>query len=164
MDWQPDPGIEATLNAGTPSKHAVEWRQVKDYLTASFAAHLAQDVEHVWEPLYEDISPTWGFAFGIKSRTPLGGRLSLEWYAVISHNSRGQTVAIVLLFAHDQRAVHFENREYLYFEYAPTVSGLREWQSRGWHSSEVHEWDGYLRLSQICEQKRDELSRDRNDA
>src|SRR5262249_14315563 len=112
-----------------------------------------QEIEAVWEPIYEDISPNWGFSFGIRSRIALGRSLRLEWYGVISHNS-GRTCAIVLLFAQDHRVTHHEGREYLYFEFTPNANGIREWTNRGWASSEMYEWDGYTQLTKVCETMR----------
>lgn len=165
MNWQPDAAIEARLSVAAPTKSAEEWPQIKDYLVASFAAYLGLDIEPVWEPLDECVSPHWSsVSFGIKSRLPLGGPLRLEWYGVISHSSRGHTEALILLFSNDQRVIHHEYREYLYFEFFLAANGHWEWNERGWCSSEMNEWDGYLRLSQICEQKRQEQARGWNDA
>jgi len=149
MTWKPDPTIENLLSPGTTAS-LDQWRAVKDYLLRSFAAFLGQEIDTVWEPLYEDISPGWGFAFGIRSQAALGGPLQVEWYGVISHNGH-HTAAFVLLFAHNERAIHHKNHEYLEFEFQPREDH-RQWVSRGWSSSEVHEWDGYLNLSKICDQ------------
>jgi hypothetical protein len=110
---------------------------------------LGQEIEPVWEPLYEDISPTWGFSFGIRSRSPFAGPLAIELYGVISHGN-GHTCTVVLLFAQDQRLIHFKGEEYLYFELTTTPEGSREWQNRGWYPGDNGEWEGYQRLSEVC--------------
>jgi len=149
MDWQPPPEIEKLLDPGSIGS-ADDWRRLKDYLTRSFAAYLGQEIEPVWEPICEDISPGRGFAFGIRSGPPLGGPLALEWYGVISHGP-GQTRAVVLLFAQDQRVIPIQGREYLAYQFCTTTGGLREWESRGWSTSEMgDEWAGYRRLSEVC--------------
>jgi hypothetical protein len=156
MTWQSDPQLESLLLLASKATHSVEvWKGVKEYLVASFTAFLGQNVEPVWEPLYEDISRTWGFAFGIRSRAALCGPLGLEWYGVISWNSGGSVSATMLLFAHDQRTIQIEGSEFLYFDFALSTDGQRRWLSRGWQSSEMNEWDGYLRLSEVCQQMRD---------
>jgi len=81
-------------------------KQVKQYLAQSFAFYLGQEYKEVWEPIYEDISPNWGFSFGIRSASVLGGPLEMEWYAVISHG-RNATDAYLLLFVNDQRVTSF---------------------------------------------------------
>jgi hypothetical protein len=152
MDWIVSDQIEAMLEAGFVGS-IDDCRRVKDYLAQSFATYLGQDIEPVWEPIYEDISPNWGFSFGIRSSAALGGPLALEWYAVISHG-HGHTQAIVLLFADDERAIQFEEQDYLFFEYMPKTTKARVWQSRGWRTGECGEWDGYQRLSIITKQMR----------
>src|SRR5262245_36488150 len=109
------PEIEKMLDAGSVGS-TDDWRRVKDYLARSFAAYLGQEVEPVWEPLYEDSSPKWGFAFGIRSLSPFAGPLAVEWYGVISHR-HGHTCADVLLFAQDRRIIPAGGNEILYFEF-----------------------------------------------
>jgi hypothetical protein len=148
--WKRDPVIESRLRPGAEAT-IDEWREVKAYLLSSFAAYTGQQVDMVWDPIYQDFTPKWGFAFGIRSRGVLGGPLELEWYGVISHNGR-HTCAFVLLFAQNERAIHHAGREYLYFEYAPDSQNAHAWVKSGWQSSEMHEWDGYRRLTEVCQQ------------
>ena len=146
----PSHEIERLLAGGSVGS-IDNWQCVKDYLAQSFAHYLGQEIESVWEPIYEDISPGWGFSFGIRSRNPFMGPLAIEWYGVISHG-HGHTEALVLLFAQDQRAIQSEGSGYLYFEFITTTEGDRHWQSRGWSSSEMYEWEGYKRLSEVVQQ------------
>ena len=125
-----------------------DWRCVKEYLAASFAAYLGQEFEAVWEPHYGDIRSDYGFSFGIRSRVALGGPLAFEWYAVISHWC-GYTDANVLLFTQDQRTIHFNGTDFLYFELKLSTDGERRWESRGWGSGECGEWEGYQRLTEL---------------
>jgi len=63
------------------------------------------------EPIYEDISPNYGFAFGILLPRRLSAApVALEWYGVISTNGNGHTDATMLLFAQDQRIIHRAGR------------------------------------------------------
>jgi hypothetical protein len=122
---------------------------------------LGQEIEPVWEPIYEDIIHLGEeFSFGIRSRSPSAGPLAIEWYGVISHRPprgphHGHTCADVLLFAQDKRLISFKGEEYLYFELTATPEGFREWQSRGWRSGECGEWEGYQRLSEVCRRMRE---------
>src|SRR5262245_37114989 len=147
MNSQSQREPEDMLAAGSVGSTA-EWRRVKEFLAQSFTSYLGQEIDTIWEPEYEDISPRWGFSFGFRPRYRLGGPLGIEWYGVISHNSRGHTQALVLLFAQDERAIHFEGHECLFFEFMPGQGGLRRWVSRGWNVYE-HEWEGYRRLSEV---------------
>jgi hypothetical protein len=147
MNGRPLPEIEKMLDAGSVGS-TDDWRRVKDYLARSFAEYLGQEIEPVWEPLYEDISPTWGFSFGIRSRNPFAGPLAIEWYGVISYGTH-DICADVLLFAQDQRVI-FGGNEVLHFKFTTTPEGSREWQSRGWYPGECGEWEDYQRLSEVC--------------
>jgi hypothetical protein len=146
--------LEALLKPGATGTEQ-EWQQFKECLLSSFAVFLGAEIETVWEPLYEDSSPHGVFAFGFCSSSPLGGPLALAWYGVISNNGHGHVCALVLVFAQDQRMIHHAGKEYLYFEFVPDADGRRQWVNRGWSSSEMNEWDGYTYLAEVCRQKRE---------
>ena len=96
MTWKPDPTIENLLSPGTTAS-LDQWRAVKDYLLRSFAAFLGQEIDTVWEPLYEDISPGWGFAFGIRSQAALGG--PYRWSGTASFRTTATTQPRLFFFS-----------------------------------------------------------------
>ena len=131
-----------------------EWQALKDFLAKSFAKHLGEPIEPVWEQAYDEIRPKWGFAFGIRSGRPPTGPLGLEWYGVISHScSQGDTQALVLLFSHDRRMVPIDGHEYLFYEFLPNPAGGWHWVNQGWTRSEFDEWESYRQLSEVVTRK-----------
>jgi hypothetical protein len=139
---------------GCPLNSLNDWRFLKELLSDSFAAFLGQHVEPVWEPNYEHLSSAGGFlrggySFAIRSGSPLGSHLEIEWYGVVGHTSPDQIYSILLLFAEDRRLVPIAGGEYLFFEFVRTPAGSRRWVRRGWQRSEFDEWEGYRRLTEV---------------
>ena len=53
MAWLHSPEIEAMLEPGFVGT-IDDWKRVKEYLAQSFAAYVGQDLEPIWEPVYEE--------------------------------------------------------------------------------------------------------------
>ena len=132
--------LEASLWQRRPDAQT-GWDCVLRYLVERLQLLLEQPVHlervHLSEPD--------AFSCRIRSGTPLGGALQIEWRGVLGMQpieGESHTTATLFLFSRGQRLVLEGGNSIAEFEYARNQSGVGEWKALGWLDDEFGEWEG----------------------